>query len=468
MKRRNFLYLAWSSALAFPFARSANGAWNSEPDIAEMLNRIADPLIRQGVEMAIVKTLEPAASERAYPGHFTVTADGIGFGGDKTWPGLDCWQLAGAYLLLHRERMVLDYFDFVQASQRKDGNIPFAIFPADKPPAGLKTYSRGLNYPEDIYLYKPKQRPGRPTHSDTSERKWIGMFVHWQSQVNPFRVLGAVSHVLTAEEINKRIASRDWLADKIDSVTRAGRYILSQRTENGLIAGAGFYTEAPPRNRWDGVAQCYAVKAFREIAAMHRQLGNGQGEQFWKQQADDLAETFRQDFWQTDHFAEYIHPKHGLVDFHGLTDVNWAAIAFGVATKEQTQTVWPLLTGARSLWHGNIPTHPVSKPYAYRDWELAEPLPFHNKSGVTKDVSAMGRVWYLETLACLKVGDIARLKQSVRHVCRMGREHDWLWSERYYPVPKEKVSLVGPVGYCEYPAILVRTVLGNLDLFAKK
>ena len=32
--------------------------------------------------------------------------------------------------------MVLDYFDFVRASQRKDGNIPFAIFPGATQPAG--------------------------------------------------------------------------------------------------------------------------------------------------------------------------------------------------------------------------------------------------------------------------------------------------------------------------------------------
>ena len=34
--------------------------------------------------------------------------------GDATWPGLDSWQMAGAYLFLDRTRLVLDYFEFVR------------------------------------------------------------------------------------------------------------------------------------------------------------------------------------------------------------------------------------------------------------------------------------------------------------------------------------------------------------------
>src|SRR5437763_12843224 len=94
---------------------------------------ISDPLIREGVHAAIELTLDPAKSQPAYPGHFCVVADGSHFGSDVTWPGLDSWEMAGAYLLLGHTQLVLDYFAFVRASQRADGNIPFAIFPADKP-----------------------------------------------------------------------------------------------------------------------------------------------------------------------------------------------------------------------------------------------------------------------------------------------------------------------------------------------
>ena len=465
MHRRKFGQLTLSAGIGLSIGSTARGDWSNDESVTGKLNQIADPLIRQAVAMAIEKTLEPAAAEKAYPGHFSVTADGKAFGGDKTWPGLDSWQLAGAYLLLGRTRMVLDYFDFVQAAQRADGNIPFAIFPAETATRGMKTYSRGLNYPDDVYAYKPMQRPGQPEHSDRSQRKWIGLFHHWQKKVNPLSVLGAISYVLTAEEISKHLDDQEWLSEKIDSVDRAGKYVLSRRSENGLISGAGFYTEAPPRNQWDGVTQCYAVKIFRELAAMHGQLNRQQEQAFWNQEADALADRFRQVFWQRDHFAEYVHPEHGVVDFHGLTDVNWAAIGLDVATDQQTTTVWPLLCNTPALWHGDMPTQAVAKPYAYRDWELCEPLPFHNKSGLLKDASAMGRVWYLETLACRRVGDDERLKQSVIHVCNMGKQQGWQWSERYYPIPKEEVAPVGPRGYCEYPAILVRTVLGSPDLF---
>ena len=92
-----------------------------------MIAGIADAEIRAGMEAAVLKNMLPAAIETDYPGYFTISADGGAYG-NATWPGLDSWQMAGAYLLLGRTRMVLDYFDFVRASQRKDGNIPFAIF----------------------------------------------------------------------------------------------------------------------------------------------------------------------------------------------------------------------------------------------------------------------------------------------------------------------------------------------------
>ena len=71
------------------------------------LTRIKDPLIRAGVTAAIEKNLIRAAVEKAYPGHFYIVADGSHYGGDSTWPGLDSWQMAGAYLLLDKRPLVL-------------------------------------------------------------------------------------------------------------------------------------------------------------------------------------------------------------------------------------------------------------------------------------------------------------------------------------------------------------------------
>jgi len=114
-----------------------------------------------------------------------------------------------------------------------------------------------------------------------------------------------------------------------------------------------------------------------------------------------------------------------------------------------------------------MPSQLVSKPYAYRDWEFNEPLSFELPLGPLYDVAASGRVWYLETLACLKMGETERLKESVRKVCRMGQKHDWFWYDRYLPSQVGEVQLGIVRGYCEYPAILVRTILGNPELFEK-
>jgi hypothetical protein len=432
-----------------------------------IVRKIADPLVREGVEAAITNTLQPAAAQKAYPGHFSVTADGSHFGAENAYPGLDSWEIAGAYLLLGEERLVLDYFDFVQASQRADGNIPFAIFPVEPSPPAMDMHLRGLRYPEDVYTYTPVPHEGQPSYSDISARKWIGLFEHWQPKANPLSVLGPVSHILTASEIVHATQSEGWLGEKLESVELAGRYLLSRRSPNGFISGAGFYVERPPRHQWDGVTQCYCIKGIRLLADMNARLGRRETEAFWTQQANALADLFRSVFWQGDHFAEYVHPDHGVVDLHGLSDVNWAAVAFDVATEEQVRVLWPLMLAEEELWHGDMPTQLVSKPYAFRDWELNEPLSFKDTTGPLYDVAAMGRVWYLEALACLKMGDQERLRESVRKVCSMGKQHGWYWHERYHPLQVWDVYPAGPRGYCEYAAILVRIVLGNPKIFCE-
>src|SRR4051794_36772605 len=111
------------------------------------VSRIKDPLIRAGVTAAIEKNLLPAAAEKAYPGHFYIVADASHYGGDSTWPGLDSWEMAGAYLLLGKRELVQNYFAFVRASQRRDGNVPIAIIPGEIKPDGMDTYGRGLRWP---------------------------------------------------------------------------------------------------------------------------------------------------------------------------------------------------------------------------------------------------------------------------------------------------------------------------------
>jgi hypothetical protein len=419
-------------------------------------------IIRQGVAAAIKQTLEPAAVERAYPGHFTIVADGHWFGQENTWPGLDSWQMAGAYLLLGRTRLVLDYFNYVQASQRADGNIPYAIVPADSPPDHLTTYNKGMRYPEDVFTYEPN-RPGY------TARKWIGSCSHWIAQINPLGTLAAVSYVLLGDEIFAATGDRAWLESKLASLELAAKYLLSRQSANGLIAGAGFYTEMPPRHQWDGVAQCYVVHVLNKCAGLNAALGRTAAAAQWRARADTLAARFREVFWRGDHFAEYVHPERGVIDLHGLSDVNWAAVAYDVATPAQADALWPRMMNEPAFWHGDMPTQTVSKPFTYQEWEFFEShedVGFKLAVGQLYDVAAMGRVWFLEWQACARRGETRRLRESVVKVCQMGLKDGGFWHERYHPLQVARVDRTGPRGYGEYPAILVRAVLGNPAVFA--
>jgi hypothetical protein len=436
-------------------------AADSHPDGAAVVRRIADAEIRAGVEAAIAKNLIPAATERVYPGHFTISADGAAYGGDTTWPGLDSWQMAGAYLRLGRARLVLDYFEFVRASQRKDGNIPFAIFNGDtRPDSGCLS---GLKYPDDIFTYQPPKREGLPATSQ-EQRTWIGLFTHWQTKGYPLSALAPVCYVLTAAEIFDATGSAPWVAERLSTLEAAAKYLLSLRKDNGLLGGSGFYTEAPPREGADGITQCYAIHAFRELARLFHVAGDKTKEAEWTSQADKLAKTFGAAFWRQDHFGEYVHPQHGLVDSHGLSDVNWAAVAFDVATERERGRLWPRLLNEQGFWAGDLPTQTVTKPFAYGKWELNEaptcPAP------VLNDVAAMGRAWYLEALACQRMKARERLVESARKVCRAAKA-DGYWRERYHPKPDGSVTPAGAQKYCEYAAILVRVVFGNQEIFVR-
>ncbi|MFI5381950.1 MAG: hypothetical protein ACHRHE_21855 [Tepidisphaerales bacterium] len=460
--------LAHSAAASLAFACGAGSvllphslqAADVNAEYSELLRSIVDPEIRDGVEAAILKNVIPSATEKAYPGHFTITADGGAYGGDTTWPGLDSWQMAGAYLLLGRTRLVLDYFDFVRASQRKDGNIPFAIFPGNTQADGCL---RGLKSPDDVFTYAPPKREGLPLLSQET-RKWIGLFEHWQPKANPLSTLGAICYILTAAEIFDTTASLPWLKDRLPSLQAAAKYLLTRKTDNGLISGSGFYTEAPPRYGWDGITQCYAIHAFRRLARLAAAASDKPGQATWSTEADRLSRSFMTAFWRVDHFAEYIHADRGLVDAHGLSDVNWAAVAFGIAGDRELAMLWPRLLKEPGFWLGDMPTQTVTKPFAYEKWEHSEPVPIQFPP--LNDVAAMGRAWYVEGMACQRMGNRDRLVESARKVCRAAKPTGY-WRERYHPRPDGTVAPAGAEKYCEYAAVLVRVVLGNRAAFGR-
>jgi hypothetical protein len=118
-----------------------------------------------------------------------------------------------------------------------------------------------------------------------------------------------------------------------------------------------------------------------------------------------------------------------------------------------------------AFWWGGMPTQNVTKPFSYEAWEtLAQP-----ECGVDplNDVAAMGRAWYLEVVACRRMRARDRLVESVRRVCRAAKA-DGFWRERYHPKADGTVSADGARKYCEYPAVLIRAVFGNRDVFRER
>jgi hypothetical protein len=288
------------------------------------------------------------------------------------------------------------------------------------------------------------------------------MFGHWQPKATPLSNLASVCYVLTAAEIFAHTKDQQWLKERLGSIEAAAKWLLSRKTaKNGLIPGSGFYTELPPRHGWDGVSQCYVVHTFRHVSLLLGASGDEAGQKRWTAEADALAARFAKVFWRDDHFAEYIHVERGLVDSHGLSDTNWAAAGLGVASDAQMEKLWPRLTSDKGFWAAGIPTYTVTKPFSYEPWELHEKLSFG--APATKDVAAMGRVWYLEVQACERMRDTKRLVESARLVCRAAR--DGYWRERYQVQRDGKAIPVGADRYCEYAAVLIRTVLGNEDAF---
>lgn len=466
-RRQWFLQMGCGGLAAAFFARDGVGKCE-EPETRwqDAVVRIKDPEIRQGLVAAVSQNLLPAAVEEAYPGHFNISADGRAYGGWATWPGLDSWQMAGAYLLLGRRRLVLDYFDFVRACQRANGDIPFAIFTGDTKPQG--SYLNGLRHPDDVVTYRPPAREGLP---DTARetRQWIGLFQHWEPQAEPLSTLGATCYILTAAEIVDATGDLAWLAERLLSIEAAGSYLLSRKSPNGLIARSGFYMELPPRDGWDGVAQCYVIHAFRELARLCTLANRAARAEHWQRTADQLRQDFQRQFWQEDHFAEYIHRDRGVVDQHGLSDTNFAAIALRVADVAQRTVMWPKLTAESAFWWGDMPTLPVTRPFSYEPWELDTPRWLDYRlvplsSLPLSDMACMGRTWYLDALASIEMNDTERLVRSVRLVCAAAKPTGF-WRERYTPATNGTVLPDKAEKYCEYPAVLTRLVLGHPQFF---
>ena len=214
--------------------------------------------------------------------------------------------------------------------------------------------------------------------------------------------------------------------------------------------GGGFYVERPTRLEFDGVNQCYSAHAFAQAARLFEVVGEMAIAGRCRESTARLTTAFRQKFWAGDHCVEYIHPDRGPISQHGLTDVDWAAIATGVASAEQIATLWPQLKDNPDFIYSGIPTGIATRPETYEDWEMQN-IDRH-------DLAAMGRVWYLECWARARMGDREGILRSMRRVADLGRANSWSWWERYY---SERTGDLGKYHfnrYCEYPANLIRIV----------
>ena len=181
------------------------------------------------------------------------------------------------------------------------------------------------------------------------------------------------------------------------------------------------------------------------MAALNRVLGDENSAGRYEGMAVRIRGNLTERFWMQDHFAEYRSLEHGLIDRHGLSDADWAAVAFGVATREQESVLWPRLRDEKRFYYGGMPTGIVTEPEKYEAWEFSYPD--------SMDLAAMGRVWYLECQARARMGDAAGLVESIRRVARVGRESGYYWRERYTAKGGK-----GAQKYCEYPANLIRVV----------
>ena len=385
---------------------------------------IPDTLIARTYREAAVKNVLAAVNPHVFPGYFSVAADGQKFGFGNTYPSLDGHEMSDALLWLGSVDVVRKNWEYVKSFQRKDGLLPLAIFP------GMAGKDIG-----------PKGLPAFVAPNG-------GLYVHWVTG-NPLEALGSPTYIQNADVIYRMTLDTAWLKLQLPSTDRAADFLASLTSTDGAVRGGGYYVERPPRLDYDGVTQCYAADAFTRAASLNRVAGNDSAASRYDGIAARIRAHFMRDFWVGDHFAEYINPVHGVIANHGLTDVDWAGIATGAASREQVRKLWPRLRGEKRFYYGGMPTGIATHPERYEPWEFVYDR---------HDLAAMGRVWYVEAWARARMGDAAGLLAGLRKVAEVGRDSGYYWHERYEPDGKGGAVATGPLTYCEYPANFIRIV----------
>ena len=339
---------------------------------------------------------------------------------DTTYPSLDGHQMSDALLWLGKVDIVKANWEYVKKFQRENGELPLAILPDM---AGK--------------LIGP---PGFQTSVDPNG----GLYRHWVPG-NPLRALAGVTYIQNADIIFRFTHDYIWLTTNLPSINLSGDNLASLVTKDGSVGGAGYYIERPVRIEYDGVSQCHAVDAFYRLSALNALAGDKKAERKYYDLARLIEQNFRTRFWLKDHFAEYINPEHGKIDTHGLTDADWSSIATRTATDEQIKLLWPKLKDEKRFYYNGMPTGIATLPEKYEKWEST-----YNDN---QDLAAMGRVWYLEAWARFNMNDADGLIETIRSVCKAGRDSGYYWRERY-----NAKGGYGAKKYNEYPANLIRII----------
>jgi hypothetical protein len=395
------------------------GTVNSQVQLPDL----PDSLLVKTYEQAAGKNVLAAVNSQVFYGYWSVCADGKGFGFGNSYPSLDGHQITDALLWLDQVDVVKANWDYVKSFQRKDGLLPLAILPSM---AGKKIGSGSALATVSVNG---------------------GLYEHWVPG-NPLGALASPTLIQNADVIFRHTLDKQWLAGQLPFINLAADYLISLTTAEGAVKGAGYYIERPTRIESDGVTQCYSVDAFRRVAGLNRVVGDNAKAEQYDRMADRIQRYFQNRFWVKNHFGEYLHPQRGLISSHGLTDVDWAAIATGVATAEQQAILWPQLLHEERFHYGGMPTGISTQPQTYEDWEFTHPD--------RHDLAAMGRVWYLEAWARAIMGDAQGLLDGLLKVGQVGRDNGYSWHERYHPDGKGGVKSGGPDTYCEYPANFIR------------
>ncbi len=379
---------------------------------------LPDPLVKEAYEKAANQNILPAVNNKIFFGYFSVCADGIGFGYGNTYPSLDGHQMSDALLFLGQAEIVKANWDYVKTFQLSKGELPIAIIPSE---AGK--------------MIGPKGFQSRVNDNG-------GLYQHWVPK-DPLRPLAGTTYIQNADIIYRYTQDKQWLIQQLPSVNLTADYLAAMMDQSGTVGGAGYYVERPTRVEYDGVTQGHAAEAFRRLAKLNTIGGNLIAAAKYEKLSKKIEQNFQNNFWKTNHFAEYRHPDSGYISNHGFTDTDWSALATQVARPEQVKKLWPLLKNEKSFYYNGMPTGIATNPGSYQQWETTY--------ADNQDLAAMGRVWYIEAWARANMNDADGLMETIRRVCKEGRDSGYYWRERY----NEKGGY-GAKKYNEYPANLIR------------